>query len=461
MVQLNGRASITRFRTCVARYIQLLLVLFGSVFSSPTFAQERSYLDQTFAGNGVAKIIFGAGKSWGNGGAIDSDGKIVVAGSVNYEGYLHSIALARVHANGMMDDKFGDKGIVVTKVGVNSRSTAIALTLDGKIVVVGWAFVEKGKEGITVAKYNADGSLDSSFAEQGLLIFPNEYSTAYAHSMAVQPDGKILIGGMIRIRKEYKDQLILRSVPHDYVFLTRVNQNGSLDTTFGMKGTVQTDVGGGELRITSLTLQQDGKVIAAGSWQKGSTSTLVLARYNMDGSLDQRFGAQGLVSKTSEKVRYKTPTVVMLADGRIQVFNGYALQDDAWLLISTLREDGTFDLNFGDKGTITTRTEFWRYSEFITLSQLDGKILVSGLSLRPPKPGQSRPPFHYSIGVSRFLQDGQADKSFGPSGMRVVPVGSMTDKPVFATIQADGRIVVVGQSDNQDAQHIVLIGLVP
>ena len=461
VMRRDRRPSMRRFHIDLLKRIQLCLALFGILLSSLTFSEGATYLDKTFAADGVAKISFGIGKNWATSGVTQSDGKIIIAGSLADSSYAHSIALARFNPNGILDKKFGDGGIIITKVGINSRSTGVAVMPDGRIVVAGWAFIEKGKEGITLAMYQADGSLDMRFGNQGFLIFPMEYSAAYVHSLAVQPDGKITVGGKITLRKEYRDQFFIRSVPDDYIFLARINSNGSFDTVFGQNGVVVTDIGGGAVRITSLTFQPDGKFIASGTRQKGVTSALVLARYNSNGVLDKHFGVEGLVNRTMENGRYKPPTVSVLADGRINLVGGYSLQNDAWLMLSRLRDDGAPDSTFGEGGTVTTRTTLWRYSNFIAIAKPDGKILVTGLSVRPPKPGQSQPPFYYSIGISRFLQNGQADDSFGPNGVQVMPIGAVTDEPVFMTVQENGRIVVAGHSDNQIDQQIILVGFVP
>lgn len=437
------------------------LALFAFAYSCPVLSEGGTHLDTTFAGEGVARITFGPGKNWATTGVTQPDGKIIVVGSVYYKGYSEAIALARTSPNGTLDDKFGDNGVVITKIGVNSRSTAVGIMPDGRIVVAGWAFVEEEKVGVTLAMYRADGTLDPLFGDQGLLIFPIEYSAAYVHSLTVQSDGKILVGGRITIRKEYRDQLFVRSVADGYFFLARLNGNGSFDDTFGKNGVVVTDVGGGNVRISGLALQQDGKLIAAGTRQKDTQSAFVLARYEANGSLDKRFGAEGLVSRTRGRGRYSPPTVSILSDGRIHLIGGYSLQDDNWLFLSQLRLDGSPDLTFGDAGTITTKTKFWRYSDFISALQSDGRILISGVSVRSPKPSQSQPPFRYSIGIARFLPTGSVDNSFGKDGMHVLSIGAVTDHPAFTAVQSNGRIVIAGYSDNEASQQIVLIGLAP
>ena len=440
------------------RRFQLCFALFGMLLSSVTFSQGGAGLDQTFAAGGVAKFSFGSGKSWASSGVLQSDGKIIIAGSLADSSNAHSIALARVNADGVLDEKFGVGGIIVTKVGVNSRATGIAVAPNGQIAVAGLAFVEKGIEGITLVMYQADGSLDARFGNQGVLIFPMDFSAAHIYSIAFQPDGKVIVGGKITIRKEYRDAVIVRSVPDDYVFLARLNGNGSFDTAFGKNGLVVTDVGGGIVVTKSLTIQSDGKLIASGKSQKGATSAQILARYKLNGELDKRFGDDGIVKRTIENVRFNPPTASVLADGRIDLLGGYSLQDDAWLLLSRLRGDGAFDSTFGQDGIVATRTTLWRYSDFVSVTQPNGKILVSGLSLRLRDPGQTQSPFHFSIGISRFLQNGQADDSFGSHGMQVVPIG-VTDTPAFITMLENGRIVVAGHTDNKVNQQIVLIGL--
>ncbi|MFA6310645.1 MAG: hypothetical protein WCV99_19110 [Sterolibacterium sp.] len=449
------------FLAALAKRIQVALALLAVVISCPAFSESEVRLDPTFAGDGVAKIAFGPGKSWATTGVTQPDGKIIVAGSVYYKGYFEAMALARTNPNGTPDNGFGDNGVVVTKVGVNSRSTAVGLMPDGRIVVAGWAHVEKGKEGITLAVYNVDGTLDSRFGDRGLLIFPVEYSAAYVYSLTLLADGKIVVGGKITIRKEYRDQPFVQSVPDDYVLLARLNGNGSFDASFGRNGVVVTDVGGGDVRITGLALQQDGKLIAAGTRQKNPNSTLVLARYNVNGSLDRNFGVEGLANRTMEKGRYSPPTISTLPDGRIFLVGGYSLQDDSWLLLSRLHVDGSPDLAFGETGTITTKTKFWRYSDFIPVTRPDGRILISGMSVRPAKLRQSQPPFYYSVGIARFLPNGDVDSSFGRDGMHVVSIGAVTDRPAYMTAQDNGRIIIVGHSDNEVTQQVVVIGLVP
>jgi len=417
------------------------------------FPEGGTHLDESFGKGGVIKISFGA-ESYPSGGAVQSDGKLVVAGSFNYEGYSRAIALTRVHANGTLDEKFGNKGIVITKVGINSRSTGVAIMPDGRIVIVGWSFAERENQGVTLAMYHANGTLDTNFGDNGLLIIPDKrYSAPYAYTLAIQPDGKILVGGEIKINLDYNKKF----------FLARVTSDGALDTEFGEKGKVVTDVGGGDVKITALALQQDGKIIASGIQQKdsrgakGSSSSHILARYNSNGSLDKRFGNQGLFIKTMKEGFYVSATVSVLPDGRVYLIDSYSLQEAGWLLLSRLNEDGSLDSTFGQGGTSTSRIAFAHARELFPVLQPDGKVLICGPFVRLSDP----PPHSFRIGVSRFLSNGQADNSFGLNGTQIVPIGAVYDYPAFMTVQKNGRIVVVGYSKDEVAQQIVLIGLVP
>lgn len=448
-----------------AKLIQLNLALLAMFFSCPSISENDVHRDPSFGNSGAVKIAIGSRDSWATAGLTQTDGKIIIAGSIYYEneGYANAIALTRILPDGVLDSEFGNKGIVITKIGGNSRATAIGMMPDGRIIVAGWAFVETGKLGITLVMYNIDGTLDTRFGDGGQLIFPMAYANGYVHSLVVQSDGNILVGGRLTVQENKRNPLLPQLLPGKYILLARLNSNGTFDSTFGMKGVVLTNVGDetGDLEITSLTLQRNEKLMVLGRRQKSSSSTLILARYNLNGTLDKSFGVDGFSNRTIETGRYSQPSVTIASDGRIYLIGGYQLKDDNFLVLSKFDVNGSPDLNFGEAGTVTTKTAFWRYSNFVPTLLPDGKILISGTSVRPPKPGQPQPPFYYSTGIARFLPNGTTDNSFGINGMHVVSIGGVTDSPVFMTVQDSGRIVIGGYSTNQQVQEVVFIGLIP
>jgi uncharacterized delta-60 repeat protein len=252
-------------------------------------------LDPAFGGSGLNKGIVTTNFS-GKGGtssydvgyalAIQSDGKIVLAGVTNSE-----IALARYNNNGSLDSGFGGAGKVITShtlVAGADKTVATDLAIDsaGRLVVDGYAhlagtyFFEP-----FVARYNASGSLDTTFGGTGVLALtgfqtdgPDPYATNAYAGLALQTDGKLVVTW--------------------YTAVIRLNANGSLDTaSFGpLAGAAHT----GYVTLPSpfvpgaVQLQCDGKIVVANGYSHNSDSSFGAARLLSDGSLDASFGSGGM-----------------------------------------------------------------------------------------------------------------------------------------------------------------------
>src|SRR6266540_155863 len=196
-----------------------------------------------------------------------------VAGAAAVLGAAPALA-ASGDAPGDLDPTFGAGGKVTTVFGGDSRAYVLVLQPNGKLVAAG-----VGPNGFALARYNPDGSLDTSFGAGGKVTTP----IGAANALVLQPDGKLVAAGSNNIS------------PSDFV-LVRYNPNGSLDTSFGGDGKVTTAIGFGA-RAFALALQPDGKLVAAGMGWTGSTGfESALVRYNPDGSLDTSFGAGGKVT---------------------------------------------------------------------------------------------------------------------------------------------------------------------
>ncbi len=410
--------------------------------------------DQKFGRNGVFKMSIEAKDIYVKDTVIQPDGKIVVAMGLSDKKYVESTALVRLRLNGTLDDEFGDNGVVSSNIGVNSRPEKVALLSDGKIVVAGWAHVNSEKEGITVTRFNANGSLDLGFADQGTLIFPRGLYS-YVHALAIQPDKKILVGGTVTIPTQLTSGGFITSVQHGYFYLARINENGTFDKDFGDKGLVATAVGGGG-KVLGLTIQQDGKIVAAGINQEGSAASIVVARYSNSGSLDKSFGDGGLAIRTTEKTRYQYSSMSILSDGKLLVsyFAGKELS-----LIKYL-QDGQVDSAYADGGQRKIATGPLMYG-VAPLILPDDRMFVSGLVIRPPAAGKSQPPYFYSAALTGFLSDGSTNPTFGRDGMQVLTVGTVNDRIASLVLQGKDRIVLIGNSKDQDVSQLVLLGLVP
>lgn len=147
-------------------------------------------LDPSFGSGGEVTTVFGV-FDVAFGVAIQSDGKIVAVGETALDGYCCQFALARYNTDGSLDTSFGDGGQVTTRLGGDSEARAVAIQSDGKLVVVGWTYSPVSASGAAIARYNTNGSLDTSFGTDGTLVL----GVGDGYAVAMQSDGKIVVAG--------------------------------------------------------------------------------------------------------------------------------------------------------------------------------------------------------------------------------------------------------------------------
>ena len=204
---------------------------------------------------------------------IQSDGKIVAVGSANSPATYYDFAAVRYLSNGTIDTAFGVAGKVSTDFGDHNfdRAQSAALQSDGKIVAAGFAISQNGlSENFAVARYTANGVLDTTFSRDGItqIDFGNCCQSAY--QVLLQSDGKIITVGYPNTEDSDSDFL-----------LARLNPRGSLDPTFGVGGRVRTSFGDLNGGANGAALQSDGKIVAVGFQATFSNqwSNFALARY--------------------------------------------------------------------------------------------------------------------------------------------------------------------------------------
>lgn len=248
--------------------------------------------DTTFDGDGLARVDYYNN----NGGsvlqaALSPDGKITVQGlwvdprfSALYEG------TARFNGDGSYDTSFGVNGRLVNF----NPGLAFFFQPDGKMI--------GGIDHLRVVRRNADGSLDTSFNGDGTSQAPPLPGNSLVRAMALSPDGKVLAAG----------EVMWNGVNDDFA-IVRYNSDGSLDTTFNGTGIVVTPILEGNDRATGLSIQSDGKIVACGtSSLPDFTQDIALVRYNVDGSLDTTFGSNG---KTTIDLGFSESVKRMVLDG--------------------------------------------------------------------------------------------------------------------------------------------------
>jgi uncharacterized delta-60 repeat protein len=222
---------------------------------------------------------------------VQADGKIIVVGTSGAGSYseLNDFALARYNADGSLDQSFGGTGKFKTHFpgtgNTGSSATSVALQSDGKIVVGGYYKKNDATHHqFALARYNSNGTLDSAFGQSGKVMTGIGLGDAFSFGIAVQSNGRIVLAGY-----SYGTQGLDFS-------LIGYTSNGMVDSTFGTGGFVTTDFPGATDDIAyALTVQVDGKLVVAGRTGDYPQNDFAVARYSSDGQLDQTFGVGGKV----------------------------------------------------------------------------------------------------------------------------------------------------------------------
>jgi uncharacterized delta-60 repeat protein len=326
-------------------------------------------LDATFGAGGRVVTDLGSPDDLANAVAIEPGGKILVAGTTRVmrgEERTRDFALVRYNPDGSLDLSFGTGGVVTTDInGGDEYAQDILVQPDGKILVAGESYQLATSHDFVLARYDEQGDLDSSFGSGGVVITDfGSRQSEYIESMALQPDGKIVVAG-----ETYTD-----SSSHDFA-LARYDAGGNLDPSFGSGGLVRTDFGGSD-SAWCVALQEGGKIVAAGSKYTLSTAyTFAVARYGPDGNLDASFGADGLVTGPIAGTAY---SVVARPGGGL-----YVASANYQFAVVSYRGDGSLDTSFGVNGTVTI--DFGSmYAEAYDLAlQPDGKVVAVGFAAFP------------------------------------------------------------------------------
>ena len=281
-------------------------------------------IDNTFGVNGIAMNDLGGGldRIWG--AALQPDGKIVVVGesASTVAPYNYSLIVARYKTNGTFDSSFGINGSIAatqpTKENIVGRS--VAIQPDGKIVAVG-VFTSGGVNNFCAARLNANGTPDNTFGTNGI-VNTLVAQAAQSQSVAIQPDGKIIIAGTSN------------DPARGYFTMIRYNANGSPDNTFGTNGIVQSNVGNTSWGM-AVKLQPNGKILLTGYGttiiDQVSTMCFLMARYNTNGSLDATFGTNGAVFTPMGSNSAYSNAIAIQADSKIilggssNFFGGFGL----------------------------------------------------------------------------------------------------------------------------------------
>ncbi len=328
--------------------------------------KEDGRIDSSFGINGVSLTDFGNNYERGMDVKLQVDGKIVITGN----GGSNFIS-ARYKANGTLDSTFGELGKIITSKG--SFGMSLSILPDGKIIEAGLANAVQlptVTNIIFLSKFKEDGSFDSSFGINGIVTKAyTNYTNSAAYSVAVDVNGKILVGATAIIRRPGSYYI--------YFTVSKYNSDGSVDTTFADKGELAKDSIGDDAGF-SMILQKDGKILMSGP-SVTSPENFKLVRYLPNGDSDSTFGIGGVVNTDLGGNDYtRLNSLEEDANGKIIVTGG-SVQDSSTPLVTVrYNSDGKLDKTFGDNGKVFTK--FTNGDEFANCLALqkDGKIIIAG-----------------------------------------------------------------------------------
>jgi len=360
-------------------------------------------LDKTFSSDGIQVTDIGFLDNRANAVAIQTDGKIVLAGYAS-NGTNNDFAVARYNNDGSLDKSFSSDGIQTTDFGGNEPAQSIALQTDGKIVVAG---------SYALARYNADGSLDATFGNNGKQI-PNCNVT----TVKLQKDGKIVVAGSVTTPEEYGGD--------GFLAVGRYNSDGSIDSSFSEDGILTAGVSnffsddpayGSNIKATSLYIQNDNKIIvgaSGGYYERGTRNFhLCIARLNSDGSFDTSFAGDG-TQIGYFKNNSDDASVAVQDNGKILVQCNLYGYDEASEIrlgygIARLNIDGTYDSTFATDGLLYSPQD--QIVNIQSISIANDRLYAAGYGSTDNKiyiPGYGENVNKYGFLSSYFLTDNKA-----------------------------------------------------
>jgi uncharacterized delta-60 repeat protein len=412
---------------------------FSSVNGDVALVQYGSdgRIDFSFGENGKVKTGEFAGSGSLRKIHTQTDGKIVAVGSSALKGTnLGTFTVVRVNSDGTTDDTFGLNGRILPIPLVSSNAYDLAIQNDGKILVVGYLEFGPTLE-LVVARFNVNGSLDDTFDGDGIAKHDFGSANSFAgntdYSIALQNDGKIVVSTSLG----------------GYYGIIRYNIDGTLDNSFGSNGVVRTAIGVGSSFPYSIVIQNDGKILAAGSSYIGNAPKHIVVRYETDGTLDNSFGLSGIATNTALKQAY---SIAVQTDGKIVscADSSFSIGGNtrADIALARFNTNGGLDPTFGINGIVLTNVANSNDDRCSDLAlQLDGKIVVVG----DTKSSSSHNKFDFVI--ARYNSNGSLDNTssrgdsanlWGTNGIIVNDATRKIDSLSSVVIQADGKIVAGG-----------------
>jgi uncharacterized delta-60 repeat protein len=354
---------------------------------------------------------------------VQADGKIVLVGSAS-NGFRNVGVIARLQANGARDTTFGRRGWVSLDASLHTFFTDVQIAADGKLVAIGRTSDSAGGSQVLVARYQPDGTLDTSFAGDGVQQIAVSPLGLRGNAVRLQSDGKIVVAGELSTSSA-SDLLVVR-----------LTSAGALDTSFAGLGWTSVSAGGAEAG-TALALQSDGKIVVGGYTNSGAVTRFLAVRLLATGALDTSFSGDG-IAPVQLGGRDTAAGVLVQSDGKI-VLAGKAYGSDATnydVGLVRLTSAGALDTSFSGDGLLTFSAGDFSDDAAALVQRPDGRLLVGG---RVTRAGGLDDMLFVQVSSAGVL-----DTGFDGDGQRTVSFSGAAAGVHGLALQSDGRAVAAG-----------------
>ena len=408
-------------------------LFFTVLLSFSLFAQD-GILDTSFGSSGLVQLASGTFDDKIHDMVVQPDGKIVLAGYSYTETY--NFIVVRLNTNGSLDDTFGNNGVVVLPFGsINpgslsgDKAYSVDLAPDGKIVIAGETTGEGSKSNVGIVKLLSNGTLDSTFGDNGMISIPIPSANAYTRSCVVDDKSNIYVTGGAYSSNQFD------------VFVIKCDRYGQLDASFGESGIVVYPVYPFQNDLANkILLDKNGKIMIAGTAYNKTNEDYLVMRFNKNGTLDTTFSENGFeVFGFFGSFNEQCYGMIIQPDEKI-VLAGHSNNSYYDVILTRLESNGNLDLGFGSSGIVYTdhgtSVDVAQATDLVL--QPDGKIIVGGLAVLSQRT-------HYNM--TRYNPEGAIDTSFGNNGFVYTNFTQNSDDQALAmALQEDGKILLAGQT---------------
>ncbi len=404
---------------------------------------------------------------------LQSDGKLLIGGSINVGGYpaRFRYGIVRLNTDGAVDNTFNNGAMLTTaNSGYDYFVGSFDLTSDNKIVIDGEVDMLFGTyDNEVIERYNSDGSADISFNGTGYEV--TNALSGYS-LVATQPDNKIILNhgySLVRLNtdgstdstfntnpvrafvnfntstiKIQKDGKIViagnaESGANYYFAIARYDSTGNPDSTFGNYGFQTTDFNDSVAFGTSLNFQSDGKIIQGG--YAGTTNVnFAFVRYTANGITDSSYGIKGKVETDFGKNDYSNATAIFSNDKLVSL--GYTTESaTTYLAAAEYNTDGSLDNSFDSAGLLINHLSQGSTRYTCTALQKDGKVVAAGYTWNGS---------HYNAAAARYNPtDGSLDTSFDSGSIQQSGIDTANNQIYAIAVQNDDKIITGGLAGSQ------------